>query len=778
MRFHRPLRRRAALCATTAVTMAVLAAGAASAQTSQVAANGSSAKATQIDTVVVTAQRRSQDIQKVPISVQAFNAKMITDLGIKTSTDLGQVTPNLTIALPSGVGNQPLITIRGIGLNDYDTNNAGPNGVYLDEIYLSSPSSQTFQTFDLQRIEVLKGPQGTLYGRNTSGGAINFVSAKPTDQFSGNLQVDYSSYNTVNLEGAVSGPLTDKLSGRLAFVENYSDGYVRDTYLGTNLGTQNYGVRGLLLYKPTNDLKILINIHGGQVDNPGPSYQFLGDFVPGTQGNATPMQCSVQQTYANKCVDWFGYQHQGGFYDEASYRKNMLKVNSLGASARVDWTVAGLTVTSLTAIEHLDKRDDENGSGTPDQLLDVIFGTRDLSVSQEFRVSQTTGRYNWVAGAYYLHESLYQNQPLYLFLSGDQFFGPGSFDGVASRSYDYNHQITDSYAVFGQGEYLLTSKLKLILGGRYTTEDKSFQYDGSIQYQEGGEGNFGPLTTTADNLQHLSDSAFSWRAGLNYDLTKDIMAYASAATGFKSGVFNGSFLSDNPAEITRQLKPVLPEKVTAYEVGVKSSFFDRRLIVDAALFYNDYRDMQVFVLVPPVSGGSGAPVNVLDNAQRAHTEGVDLSFMGKPIANLTLTAQVGLLATRLDQFIANADVTQPNYSGNQLPMAPHVSAELGGDYKIALGENQLDLQLNASYKSHQYFDISNDPYITQDGYWLANARIGYTFSSGRYEVATYAKNFLGQKYYVDKFDFTVPFGFIEGCIGAPTTVGVEFNAKF
>jgi iron complex outermembrane recepter protein len=731
-----------------------------------------------IEPIVVTAQRRSQDVQRVPISIQAFTAKAISDLGIKSSTDLGQVTPNITIALPSGVGNQPIITIRGIGLNDFDTNNAGPNGVYLDEVYLSSPASQTFQTFDLDRIEVLKGPQGTLYGRNTSGGAINFVSAKPTPELTGNFHIEYSSYNTVNVEGAVSGPVAQNLEGRIAVVENHSDGYLRNTYLNTNLGTQNYGVRGMLLDKLTDTFKVLVSVHGGQVDNPFPGYQFLGDFVPGTQFAAAPTVCSVQQTYANKCVDIFGYRHVGGFYDEASERLNRLRVNSAGGYIRADWTPGAVNFTSITAIEHLDKRDDEDGDATPDRLLEVTFGVRSTAVSQEFRASRSTDNYNWVAGLYYLHEDLHQNQPLSLLLSGDQYFGAGAFDGVAITQFDTSHQITDSYAGFGQGEYSITDKLKAVLGGRYTSEFKSFQYDGSAQYQAGGEGNFGPLIQTADSHQHLADSAFSWRAGLNYQLTETVMAYGSAATGFKSGVFNGSFLSTNAAEIARQLEPVRPETVRAYEVGIKSSFFDRRLIANAALFYNDYRDMQVFILAPPVAGGLGATVNVLDNAKKAHTDGIDLSLVGKPWSNLTLSAQVGLLETKLDQFVADRDPLQPNYSGNQLPMSPHVSAELAGDYRIPLGRNSVDVQLNASYKGHQFFDISNDPYITQSAYWIVNTRLGYLFNSDKIEVAAFVRNIAGQKYYVDKFDFTSGLGFIEGIVGTPMTIGVEFNAHY
>src|SRR5579872_5196356 len=149
-----------------------------------------------IETVVVTAEKRSEDIQSIPVTVQAFTAKSIEELGIKASTDLSQFTPNVDIALVAGNGNQPIVSIRGVGLNDYDTNNAGPNGVYLDDVYLSSPASQTFQTFDLDRIEVLKGLQGTLYGRNTSGGAINFISVKPSDEFTGNFHADYGAYGT------------------------------------------------------------------------------------------------------------------------------------------------------------------------------------------------------------------------------------------------------------------------------------------------------------------------------------------------------------------------------------------------------------------------------------------------------------------------------------------------------------------------------------------------------------------------------------------------------
>jgi iron complex outermembrane receptor protein len=256
------------------------------------------------------------------------------------------------------------------------------------------------------------------------------------------------------------------------------------------------------------------------------------------------------------------------------------------------------------------------------------------------------------------------------------------------------------------------------------------------------------------------------------------MVYASASTGFKSGLFNGTFLSTNPAEIARQLEPVQPEKVLAYEVGIKSSFWNDRMILNAAAFYNDYRNMQVFVQIAGVPGGSGLPLNVLDNAKKAYTEGMELTMLGKPLPELTLSAQGGLLKTKLTDFIANRDLAQPDYTGNQLPLAPHVSVNLAADYRIPIGLNGLDLQVNANFKSHQFFDVSNDPLITQDGYWIANARMAYQFASDRYEVAAYVRNIANKEYYVDKFDLTAPFGFMEGIVGTPRFFGIEFTGHF
>jgi iron complex outermembrane receptor protein len=729
--------------------------------------------------VIVTAQHKGENIQDVPISINAFSAEQIKKLGIQSSADLG-FTPNVTVALSQGAGNQPTIVIRGIGINDENTNNAGPIAIYVDDVYLSSPAAQTFAAFDLDRIEVLKGPQGTLYGRNTSGGAISFVSAKPTDDFTGNAHVSYSSYNTVNLEGALGGQLTPGVDARLAVVKNYSQGYTTN-YLtgGHENGANDYAVRGQLLFKPTDDLKVLLNLNGGQIDTRPAEYGHLGTFVPGTQSSATPTVCSVAAVYANQCVDIFGYTEPS--YHDGAYNKQLkLHVDSLNASIRADYDAGYLTLTSISAIEHNEKFEPEDSDASPYRELEINWGVRNTTETQEFRINHIENRYNFTAGLYYLHEDLKQNQPLELLLDFDKFGGlgippgPGAGDGIANEQTDQSHQDTTAYAAFGQAEYNILDDLKLILGARVTHEHRTFEYQGTVAYQEGGMDNFGPpqsLLPPGTVIPELSNTNFSWRTGLNYNWTPQVMSYASVTTGFKSGDFNGGFLSTDPAQAAVQLNPIRPETDTSYEVGTKSTFLDRRLLANIAFFYTDYRNLQTFALIPSPSG----PLNSLTSAKRAHNVGADIELVAKPLSALTLSAQVGLLNAKVDEF-DNLVPGAPSIAGLQLAYSPHVSALFVADYKVPVGPGDVDLQLSASYKEQQFYDSFNDPYNAQPAYWLANARASY--GSGPWEVAVWVKNLFDKQYSQYSFDATVPFGFEEPILGPPRFIGVDFNYHF
>lgn len=775
--------RRVSVAVATAVSVAaLLAAGSAAAQsadksTDSAATTTSSPPQAQGDSsgdIIVTAQRRSENIQNVPITIQAFTGDQLRDLGVNAAADLGKVATNVTVSLPQGAGNQPAITIRGIGLNVNNSNNAGPNGVYVDEFYLSAPTSQGFAMFDLERVEVLKGPQGTLYGRNTSGGAINFVTRKPTDQLDGYVDVSYGNFGTAQFSGALGGKIIDGVDARVAFVRNYSDGYFFNTFLNRQQnGANDISGRGSLLIKPTSNLRILLVGHVSHVNRLPDTYAHLGAFSPAAYalGNFEP--CSVAATYAGQCIDLYGQPTDPKHFSVASQRTEHLRVNDQGGIARIEWSPGSVTLTSISGYNYNKRFFPEDSDSSPYRELEVDWGNKSHEFTQELRLNQVTDRYNWVAGLYYLHEILTQNQSYGLLLDFDKFFGPGAGDGIASRQFASNRQVTDAYAAFGQGEYNLTDKLKVVLGGRVTHEKRSFTFDSSIQYQQGGMDNFAPLTQITDATNSLRNSAFSWRAGLNYAPRSHLLLYGTVTTGFKGGDFNGGFLSPDPAQATLQQKPVKPEKVTTYEIGLKSEFFNRKVTFNAALFYNDYRDLQLFALVPSPLG----PLNVTANARRARTYGADIDLTIRPVRNLTLSGQLGLLNTKLTEFLLVADPTIPDYSGNQLAFSPHVTAFMMADYTLPLGARRsLDFQLSATYKSKQFLDSTNDPYTTQAGYWTADARVAITIE--KLELAGFVRNLSNTYYATASFNSISPFGYVQPVYAPPRTYGVEARITF
>jgi iron complex outermembrane receptor protein len=762
-------------------TLLIGAGGAAHAQTASPAA-------TEVQEVTVTAERRTENIQNVPVSVQAISPKEIQALGIKETEDIGRIAPNVTIVNPEGSGNQPLITIRGIGLNDFDSNNSGPNGVYIDDVYISAPSAQSFAVFDLSQVQILKGPQGTLYGRNTSGGALIFTSNKPTDQFTSDFHLEYGNFNTIYAVAAVGGPITSNLDGRIAVVYNHSDGYMFNNLTdGPASGTNNEALRIQLLYKPTDNLKVAFSSTAGYVRDQPTEYGHIGVFAPGTQNTASPTVCPPAQAFAGGCVDLFGYGTPKGFWNGSWSRNQDLQVLNLIESLRVDYTVGRVTLTSISSYQYDWKYFPEDTDGGPDNLLQVTYGVRSNTWTQEFRAAENEKNYNWVLGAYYLHEHLTQNQPLSLFYNGDEFGGfgiapgPGAFNGVAQESFDNSVQVTDSAAVYGQGDYNL-GRLTLTLGGRFTYERKTFDYDGSTEFQDNGTGNYGPLQDIILANEAQSVANFTWRAALSYHFTDNVMGYASGATGFKSGDFNGSFLSNIEQQALLQLQPVKPEYVTSYEIGAKTSYFEHRLVFDAALFYNDYRDEQIFASVPQLINSAVGPIEeetqILANAHKAHTEGAEFQLTANPIRGLIIDLQPAWLQARIDQAGLPLFAGATNLDGKQLANAPHFTFVGTVEYRIPVWHSDnVSLRWNSDYRSHEFFDSTNDPYIQQNAYWLHNVNVDYDSHKG-WSAGFYIRNLTNTEYAVTSTDLSSPFGLLEPVLGMPRTFGVEMNYHY
>jgi iron complex outermembrane receptor protein len=778
---HRRFELRVALFAAAGMTALMCGATAARAQVAPAAA--------QIQEVVVTAQRRSQNLQDVPVSVQALSGGDLQAAGIKSTQDLGQVTPNVTIISPIGQGNQPLITIRGIGLNDFDTNNAGPNGVYVDDVYISAPSAQSFALFDLSQVQVLKGPQGTLYGRNTSGGAIVFTSNRPTDHLTGDLHLEYGRYNTLQIQAALGGPIAENLSGRVALVVNRSDGYTKNAFTGGDPidNVSNEAIRLQLLFTPTDKLKLYFESMDGYVRNHPQPYGHIGTYLPGTQGSAEPTVCAPAQANAGGCVDLFGYgtpKQWTGAYNRMQDLTNFASINQV----RADYDLGPAVLTSISSYQYDDKHHPEETDSSPNDLLYATFGVKSDTLTQEVRLAHSSTTFNWVGGVFYLHESLRQDQPLELFTDGDRFgafgipAGPGAFDGIAQRSFDRSRQVTNTAAAFGQADYTW-DRLTLTLGGRYTWEKKSFDYNGSTQFQDGGLGHYGPLEDFIHYRQSQSDSNFTWRAAASYHITPSIQAYASASTGFKSGGFNGSFLSNDPQQALFQLSPIRPEKVTAYEVGEKATLFDRRVNLNVAAFYNDYRNEQVFAAVPQLlTTGTGQQIEgttqLLTNAKKAHTEGVEVQLTAVPVHGLTLDLQSAWLMARLDDAGLPLFNGVSSLNGKQLANAPRFTFSGVVDYKLDLANgDDVNVRWNSNYRSHVWFDSTNDPYIQQSPYWLHNFNLEYESHQG-WAVGVFVRNIANRKYALTSTDLSSPFGLVEPVYGPPRTYGVALSYHF
>jgi iron complex outermembrane recepter protein len=750
--------------------------------------------ATGVGEVVVTAQRRSQNIQAVPESVQAISSKQLIAAGIKSTQDLGQITPNVTIISPIGAGNQPLITIRGIGLNDFDTNNAGPNGVYVDDVYLSAPGVQNFSMFDISQVQVLKGPQGTLYGRNTSGGALLFTSVRPTDYFTADVHGEYGSYNTLQLVGAVGGPIAPGFDGRIAAVVNHSDGYNHNFLTGQAYdNVQNEAVRLQLQYEPNDHLKLYFNSTVGYLNNHPEPYGHIGVFVPGTQNIITPPGappipptfCSPARAFAGGCVDLYGYgtpPFWQGAYAETQNLTNLAAITQF----RADYKAGPITLTSITSWQYDDKYHPEDTDGDPLNLIRATYGVQSDTYTQELRAAQSEKDFNWVAGFYYLHENLKQDQPLSLFYDGDLGGGfgippgPGAFDGIAQIVQDNSSQTTDSAALFAQGDYTW-NRFTLTLGGRYTWEKKGFDYAQSSQFQDAGLGNYGAPTDIINSPGHSTTASnFTYRVALSYHISDLSQVYGSVATGFKSGGFNGSFLSNDPTQVAAQLKPIKPEDVTAYELGEKTTLFDHRLILDAALFYNAYTNEQVFASVTEplvLANGTVTQISaqVLGNAPASHTEGAEFQIYAVPIDGLTIDLEPALLRTRMDNGLFPGGF---NLTGKELSNAPKFTFTGVIDYRWALGnDDDINFRWNSNYRSHYWFDATNDPYIQQNGYWLHNLNIDYE-SHQHWTAGVFVRNIANEKYDLTSSDISNPFGFLEPVQGPPRTFGVELSYHY
>ncbi len=708
--------------------------------------------------IIVTAQKRAQSALDVGITLSVAGQDELTSKRVEAVTDLVGFTPNVSVK-DNIAGLVPVITIRGVGLNDFSATNNPSAGVYVDEVSLSSLALMNFDLFDNERFEVLKGPQGTLYGRTATAGALNIVTAKPSlDAFEGRVSGSWGNYQAKDTEAMINVPVSETLAFRFAGKGIFQDkGFYYNQRLGRDIGRRDVLLgRAQAFWRPSDRLDILLKAEGARGRSELGGSEFLGAF----KTPATPP--GVLCPGAPQCSDFFGYSDGDGNPFRGNWSVSPdYNLDQLNLTARIQADLGFAELTSVTGYIKFDRLWSADTDAGPLPQLDFVTNDRLKQFSQELRLAGEAGSMKWLVGGFYSKDHV-----------------ETSYDGNLSalfntKSYTSSDQRSNSAAVFANGEWLLVDKLTLITGARYTSEDRS-NIGGTTDLVSLAPGSaltnapFGsrPVPLAVSNAK-ISDTNWSWKLGLNWKPSRYLLVYASATQGIKSGGFFAGV-----ATTSAQLLPYRPEKLIAYELGVKGRSPSAGLGYSVSAFYYDYSDVQTFIR----DFVGGLPISRLGNVSAAKVYGLDadLNFSPAALKGLTLNAGLGLLHTELGSFVSSAG---PVAAGNRLPDAPKVSFNGGAAYQFSLGRRiSARFAIDGHYQSSAFKDALNDLIIAADGYWVWNGRVSI-LGDGDLDISLWAKN-LGNKRYVTQGINQTVLGSGFRVYGAPRTFGVSFSKSF
>ncbi|MCF6214857.1 MAG: TonB-dependent receptor [Emcibacter sp.] len=694
-----------------------------------------------LEEIVVTAQRRAENLSRVPIAVSAFSGDDLKKASITELSDIAGLAPGLYLSSYTTLS--PQIFIRGIGSNDDGITAEGAVGVYMDDVYVGRASSAMFDLYDLERIEVLRGPQGTLYGRNTNGGAINIITKKPSDILEGGITLEYGNFDQFSAKGYVSGPLVEgKAAGKISGSYKKRDGWTLNTVDGSRVNDENStSLRGQLALTPSESVNIVLSMDYSSDDTTS-SYKevIFGSFF-GFAAPETPDRFSS------------AYNNTDAF----------VKRDIFGASIKVNWDHENFSLTSISGYRNTDIHYTEDFDSTELQIADLETTQEAEQFSQEIRLSSASdGELSWVAGLFYLRD---KGRATDLIDLGEFIIG---FPDEVTES----ETQTDSYAAYGELSYQVTDKFKATVGLRYTYEEKSFQVErfnpaASVALLGGFQTILLPqITSTAD----FSD--ISPRLVLNYQLNDDMLLYASVTKGFKGGGFNNFPFDTATAQI-----PFEAEKITSYEAGFKSKFADSRVRLNTSVFYYDYTDLQVRTNVP--SGALALPQ--IRNAAAAKVYGGEVEMNALLTEELSIDLSYAFLHATYTNFVGDAGIgggINADFSGKFLSRAPKntLSAVIEYDREVPSLNGQISVRADARYSSTVFFTPANSDVLSQGGYTLLNARIAYENENG-WTIALYGKNLTDKTYVAHAIDL-LQFNLVTAEIGAPRQYGISASFNF
>jgi iron complex outermembrane receptor protein len=727
----------------------------------------------------VTAQRREQNIQDVGIAVTPLGEKALHDLNITTATDIVKAVPNLKMNAYSSA--QVVFNIRGVSQNDYGDQQEPPVAVYQDDSYSSSINLASFPVFDLARVETLRGPQGTLFGRNATGGAIQFISNRPTETFEGFANLTLGNYNTTILDGALSGPLGDAVQGRLAFIVNQDDGWMESIIPGVpdRGGNDHYALRGRLAWQAGDATEVNLIARYLKADRETqaglyshepacPNAQNQGEFTP------PDFACPFWLTGPGEAGTGFEEpsiipSRGGDPYKTAETEPSYVDREIIGGQVRVDHDFGGATLTSITDYQTSDKFYTEGGDASPVEGVFFFQGSDIDQISQEFRLSWSAGDHQMVGGLFYMDVS-----GDYTGKFADPFYG---YDPDVAFSQD-----TTSYAAFFQDEWSLDDQWKLIGGLRYWHDSREGAYFASapevpdlsppvtIIFNRNeifpNSTDLTDVTVTPDDADATFDD-YTARLELDYRPSESLLWYLSYNRGSKSGGFTfstGTPYGGTEVDFVNGI-PFDPETLNAYEIGFKSNIGDSAMF-NVSAFYYDYEDYQAFSQI--------SQVQTVTN-QDAEAQGLEVELNYLPTDRFTLQLGASLMDSKVK------DIRLPDQEtivDHDLPQAPSFSGNALARYEFPLGAGTASIQGDLYYTDDFCFTTLCAPVEQEESYTVANARIGYAAPDGRWEVAAFVNNLFEEEYRVYAFDSSLFAGVVAGVYGKPRTYGITASWRF
>jgi iron complex outermembrane receptor protein len=764
----------ASVLAAACATLQSFAAHAETPAPQQIAANEGS---NPIGEIVVTARRRVERLQDVPVAVSAISGADLAKAGLNQVQQLQFTAPstNISIANPR----QTNFAIRGLGNNPATDGLASSVGIYIDGVYLDRPGMADFNLLDIDRVEVLRGPQGTLFGKNTTAGAISITTRAPSQTFEAEAQADFGNYNLTSFQGSVSGPINDQVSVRLSGYKTDRAGYLRDIATGGNNDSlHREGVRAQLLYRPNDAFSLrLIGEYGGEDDSGGAEVLYNKGPLSSPSPRYIPFDTWAARLGVNPV------NNPRGLVDDLNEAERLKQTERAG-TALADYKLGDFTLSSVTgyrAWTFTPFNDFDWGPSNAFTTNGVI--DREKQYSEEIRLTSPAGHLiDYVVGLYAFHRDLDAIQKT---VYGPQYsVGLGAAGNPAlngATSLTLANPSTSSYAVFGQATVHFDPKLSLTLGVRETYERSTEDIDRLAL--TGGTG--APPVTVApySGSVAVSNTSPSGLVDLSYKITPDAMAYVSAAYGAKAGGFNSPAVPQSTTGAIQSVSTLIvkPERSADYEAGLKTAWFGRRLTVNVDVYWTTIWDYQAnSLLVTP----NGSNLSVITNVGSAVSRGFEAEWNWQATTGLSLNGSVGYNDAYYSSF-RDAPAVQGALAGTQdltnRPMveAPKWTANIGGAYSrpIAPGITGY-VNAQVAYHSGYYGYIDDSSYSALPGYIVGNLRVGATFQEGRYDVSLWVHNIGDARYYNSVTPAITGSGGYFASVADPRMFGATLKASF